>query len=156
MIPSTSTINFDKISKEKIFESIDSSNLQTKKSLDSDYNLLKYKIGSIPKMMDFIKYDSRDPFQYVEYSKSYHEYLMKTEQGFESSLSKDQRDLLSFFSKEINNSKRIEESIILRELLLKNEILIENINSNINNSIFENIVDKIFVINLKRTQHNIL
>ena len=121
-IPGSSTINFDKISKEKIFESIDSSNLQTKKSLDSDYNLLKYKIGSIPKMMDFIKYDSRDPFQYVEYSKSYHEYLMKTEQGFESSLSKDQRDLLSFFSKEINNSKRIEESVILRELLLNKEI----------------------------------
>jgi len=130
-IPGSSTINFDKISKEKIFESIDSSNLQTKRSLDSDYNLLKYKIGRIPTMMDFIKYDSRDPFQYVEYSKSYYEYLLKSEDDFESSLNKYQRDLLSFFSKEINNSKRIEESIILKELLLNNEILVRDVKNKI-------------------------
>ncbi|NQY88649.1 MAG: hypothetical protein HRT51_13055 [Colwellia sp.] len=43
--PGTSTINFDSIAKERIYAAIDSTNLQTKKDLLRDYNLLKYKLG---------------------------------------------------------------------------------------------------------------
>ena len=132
-IPGSSTINFDKISKEKIFASIDNSNLQTKRLLDADYKLLKYKIGRIPRMMDFVKYDSRDPFQYIEYSKSYHQYLLKTDKDYKSSLNDNDRVLLSFFSKETNNSKRIEESIVLKELLLNHEISLDDIKMKISN-----------------------
>lgn len=42
MIPGSSTINFDEITKEKIFKSIDSANMQLFSDLKKDYNLLKF------------------------------------------------------------------------------------------------------------------
>jgi hypothetical protein len=60
MIPGSSTINFDEITKEKIFQSIDSANMQLLSDLKKDYNLLKLKLV-IPMMVDFIEHGSRDP-----------------------------------------------------------------------------------------------
>ena len=117
LIPGCSTINFDKISKDKIFQAIDSANMQTKKDLVNDYKLLKYKLGYIPKMMDFVEHGSRDPQLYVNYSKSYYNFLKLINEPFTDTLSKEQEKLLELFSCEINNSKRVEECIILRHLI---------------------------------------
>jgi len=123
-IPGASTINFDKITKEQIFKSIDSANMQLLADLKKDYNLLKYKLGKIPKMMDFIEHGSRDPFLYIEYSRSMFNFIKKVEKDFNSNLDDKLIKLLELFSKEINNSKRVEESIILKELILKESISI--------------------------------
>jgi hypothetical protein len=72
MIPGSSTINFDE-TKEKIFQSIDS--LQLLSDLKKDYNLLKFKLGRIPMMVDFIEHGSRDPYLYVNYSNSYYNFI---------------------------------------------------------------------------------
>ncbi|QXP64613.1 DUF3427 domain-containing protein [Polaribacter sp. HaHaR_3_91] len=117
MIPGESTINFDEITKEKIYASIDSAKMQLLTNLKIDYNNLKSRIGRIPMMMDFVRNDSRDPYLFVNHSKSYFNFLNRVEKNFGSSLSIKQIKLLELFSKEINNSKRIEESIILKETI---------------------------------------
>lgn len=117
MIPGSSTINFDEITKEKIFQSIDSANMQLLKDLKKDYNLLKFKLGRIPMMMDFIAHGSRDPYLYVNYSNSYYNFIVKVEKEYNFKLSNDQIKLLELFSKEINNTKRIVECIILKSLI---------------------------------------
>ena len=119
LIPGTSTINFDKVSKEKIFEAIDTANMQLKKDLVKDYTLLKYRLGRIPKMIDFIDHGSRDPQLYVDYSKSYFNFVSSQEDSLSDKLNSFELKLLELFSNEINNSKRVEESIILRELIEK-------------------------------------
>ncbi|RVT80010.1 DUF3427 domain-containing protein [Flavobacterium sufflavum] len=124
MIPGASTINFDEITKEKIFKSIDSANMQLLADLKKDYNLLKFKLGRIPMMMDFIEHGSRDPYLYVNYSNSYYNFILKIEKDYKPQLSNKDVKLLELFSKEINNSKRVEESYILRELILENELSI--------------------------------
>jgi len=116
-IPGSSTINFDAITKERIFESIDSANMKMLTDLKKDYFLLKYKLGRMPMMMDFIEHGSRDPFLYIEYSKSFLNFVCKVEKDFTHSLSGKSVKLLEFFSNEINNAKRVEESVILKELL---------------------------------------
>jgi len=118
LMPGSSTINFDKITKEKIFAAIDSANMQLKKDLESDYKLLRFKLGRIPMMMDFIEHGSRDPFSYVNYSKSYFNFLLNLEDELKGKLSKEHTDLLELFSGEINNGKRVEESFLL-DLLIK-------------------------------------
>jgi hypothetical protein len=117
MIPGASTINFDEITKEKIFKSIDSANMQLFSDLKKDYNLLKYKLGRIPMMMDFIEHGSRDPYLYVNYSNSYYNFIAKVEKDYQSELTDEQVILLELFSKEINNSKRVEESLIIKLLI---------------------------------------
>jgi hypothetical protein len=71
-IPGTSTINFDRIAREKIFEAIDAANMQMRRDLVNDYTLLKFKLGRSPMMVDFINHGSRDPYLYVNYSRSYY------------------------------------------------------------------------------------
>ena len=133
MIPGCSTINFDEITKEKIFQSIDSANMQLLKDLKIDYNLLKFKLGKIPMMMDFIEHGSRDPFLYVDYANSYYNFVVRVETDFNLKLSKEEIKLLELFSKEINNSKRVEESYILRELILHNKLSVSDFKKNIYN-----------------------
>lgn len=126
-IPGASTINFDEITKERIFKSIDSANLRLLSDLKKDYQLLKYKLGRTPYMMDFINHGERDPFSFVEYSKSYFNFIQKVDNDFDLTLTKKSIEFLEFFSKEINNSKRVEESIILKTLITEGSIKIPTI-----------------------------
>ncbi|WP_047419798.1 DUF3427 domain-containing protein [Cellulophaga sp. Hel_I_12] len=128
MIPGESTINFDEITKERIYESIDSTNMQLLADLKIDYNNLKSRIGRTPMMMDFVKNEAREPFTFIEYSKSYFNFIKKVDSSFEKFLDKKRSELLELFSKEINNSKRIEESLILKELLENHELSISKLN----------------------------
>jgi superfamily II DNA or RNA helicase/SOS-response transcriptional repressor LexA len=131
MLPGSSTINFDEITKEKIFQSIDSANMQLYADLKKDYNLLKFKLGRIPMMMDFIEHGSRDPYLYVDYANSYYNFIVKVEKEFNSELSKQQIKLLELFNKEINNSKRLEESLILKLLIESGNLSIKELRENV-------------------------
>lgn len=133
LIPGCSTINFDRISKDKIFESIDSANMQMKKDLVQDYNLLKRKMGRIPMMIDFINHGSRDPQLYVNYSKSYFNFVAGQEEDFNGRINEKQKKLLELFSNEINNSKRIEETILLKNLILNESVDLNEFKTQIQN-----------------------
>jgi len=124
LLPGASTINFDLITKERIYKAIDTANMQVKRELISDYNLLKFKIGRIPMMIDFIEHGSRDPQLYVNRFKSYYNFVYDQEMNFIGALDVSKRKLLELFSNEINNSKRVEESIILKELLGEKEVTV--------------------------------
>ncbi len=128
-IPGSSTINFDEITKEKIFESINTANMQQKKDLERDYNLLKYELGRIPMMIDFVKHNSRDPFLFVREYKSYFNFVSKIELELKGQLSTDQINLLELFSMEIANTKRIEEILIIKELFQQSPLFIDRIKS---------------------------
>ena len=67
-------VQWNWIAKEKIYASIDATNLQTKKELLNDYKLIRFRLGRPPMMMDFVNQNSRDPYQYVEYSKSFYNF----------------------------------------------------------------------------------
>ncbi len=131
MIPGASTINFDEITKERIFKSIDSANMQLFADLKKDYNLLKFKLGRTPMMMDFIEHGSRDPFLFVDYSNSYYNFIVKVEKTENAALSKQQVKLLELFAKEINNSKRLEESLILKILIESGELSVKELKEHV-------------------------
>jgi superfamily II DNA or RNA helicase len=131
LIPGESTINFDKISKERIFQSIDSAKVQLKKDLISDFNSLKAKIGKIPMMIDFIEHGSRDPYLYVEKFKSFLNFVQSVESSLIGALNLNEIKLLELFSSEVNNAKRIEESYIVKYLIFNNKITFEELQNNI-------------------------
>lgn len=123
-IPGTSTINFDKIAKEKIYAAIDQSNFSLKKDLVKDYDLLKYKIGYSPMMMDFMFHGSRDPILYAEYAGSYFQFVSSIESNLSGVLNLDQLAILKLYSTEVNNAKRVEESELLHILITKEKVKI--------------------------------
>ncbi|OPX45940.1 ATP-dependent RNA helicase SrmB [Ruminiclostridium hungatei] len=130
-IPGSSTVNFDYITKQRIFEAINTATLNSKKDLFKEYNLLKYKLGKMPLMMDFIEHGSRDPYAFVEYSDSYFNFVSKYDENFKEDLSVSERGYLEFYSKEIGNGKRIEDIIILEEVISNNKVSIESIKQKI-------------------------
>jgi superfamily II DNA or RNA helicase/HKD family nuclease len=131
LIPGASTINFDRITKERIFDSINSAKMHLKKDLKKDYELLKFKIGRIPLMVDYIEHGSRDPQLYVESSRSYYNFLISQEDSYKNILSNDEEKLLELFSNDINNTIRVEESLILKLLLEKGLTDLKEIKSKI-------------------------
>ena len=123
LIPGASTVNFDEITKERIYQSIDSAKLNKKRDLQKDYNLLKFRIGRIPMMTDFLDYKLRDPYQYVEYSGSLYNFINEEELDTNFKLlSIEAKKLLEYFSKNINNGVRAVESLLLLMLIEKDEI----------------------------------
>lgn len=142
MIPGASTINFDEITKERIFQSIDSANMQLFADLKKDYNLLKYKLGRIPMMMDFIEHGSRDPYLYVDYAGSYYNFILKVENEINVELSSSEIKLIELFSKEINNSKRVEESLIIKYIIEQGNLSTQNLKDTIFNKYNYTITDE--------------
>lgn len=116
-IPGASTVNFDQITTERIFSSINSVTLHNKKDLVKDYTILKYQLGRTPTMMDFVNYGERDPYSFIIYSKSYYNFVNSIEKENITKIPELQMKYLEFFSKELGNAKRVEEPILLMELI---------------------------------------
>lgn len=117
LIPGASSVSFERIAKEKIFKSIDSSKLDKSRALLADYKLLKFRIGRAPMMMDFIEQNLRDPYQYVDQSNSLLEFSTQHESSFQ--VPTLHIKLLSYLGKHVCDGKRLEDAIILKLLTLK-------------------------------------
>ena len=122
LIPGCSTVSFDEISQKRIFESINNANLTLRRDLLNDYNLLKFRLGRPPMMCDFLDYESRDPYLYVEKYRSYFNFFSSVEKEASDKLNQEQKKLLELFCLEIANSKRIHETTILQELFKTNSL----------------------------------
>ena len=129
IIPGCSTVNFDEITKKRIFEAIDQANLSKLADLKKDYQLLKYELGKIPTMMDFLEHGRRDPYSFIEYKNSYYNFVSKVENELERSLNNNEAKLLEFYSKEVLNAKRADEGILLSLLIAKGKATLSELNS---------------------------
>ena len=134
LIPGSSTVQFDYISKQQIFKSIDQARFSLMKDLKSDYFYLKKKINRIPLMQDFIKYGERDPALYYKKPsrfKSYYEFIEFIEDfnseekslciddnEFNSiTLSQDYTTILKMYSQSVMNGTSIEEPLLLKKII---------------------------------------
>lgn len=100
-----------------------------KRDLVQDYRLLKYRLGRMPMMTDFVSSDLRDPFQFVEYSKSYLNFVKMVEDETTLEISSVALKLLEYYSKDINDGKRVEESLVLKYLLTSVSVDISELKS---------------------------
>ena len=123
VITGESTIHFDEISKKRIFESIDSSKT-TKNLLREKYFALKYKLGRIPNVFDFYEYGEIDPMLFIQYSKSYDQFVKSVDKDFTVSFSDKEEAILEFISSLVNG-KRIHELLMISSLLNNEKISLE-------------------------------
>ncbi|NFG26571.1 DUF3427 domain-containing protein [Clostridium botulinum] len=122
LIPGCSTINFDEVSKKKIFESIDVANFNDIKIIKESYNKLKQKIGKIPTLSDFDTYNSIDPLRIFNSKSigSYYKFLKKYEKEYKIELNNSQELFIEFLSKKLASGKRPHE-LLLIESAINNE-----------------------------------
>ena len=115
IIPGASSINFDEISKKRIYESINNSSFSKVALFKEKYNNLKYKLGRIPSLYDFAINGEFNPEIILNHNKfkTYHDFLLNVDDGYESELSEEELSTLRFISKKLIKGIRPHELVIL-------------------------------------------
>lgn len=125
LIPGASTIHFDEISKERIFNAVD--NLKSMKALIKEsYTSLKNRLGRIPRLVDFYENEEIDPMIIIREYKTYYAMLKAMEKKQEiEELSDSETLILEYLSKTVLSGVRPQELELLKMLLEHNEVSIE-------------------------------
>ncbi|NLK95284.1 MAG: DEAD/DEAH box helicase [Clostridiales bacterium] len=125
-IPGCSNIQMDRIAQERILNQLNTENFNSLKYLKEEYNQFKGLLGGkIPyNLMDYVKYDGApDPLKFINYAKTYQEFLKKVEKGFNGDVINDEVYLKIL--KELSNKlplKRPHEFIIIKYLIENSEM----------------------------------
>lgn len=121
IIPGSSSVHFDEITKDKIYRAIDSSSVNKVNDIVYEYRCLKNKLGRIPTYEDFENYNTIDMMCIFNNPTlgSYHIFLKKYEKEYpyKNSLLDAQEEMLMFIAQKIANGKRVDELLLLECLL---------------------------------------
>ncbi|MCR5605043.1 MAG: DEAD/DEAH box helicase [Lachnospiraceae bacterium] len=119
VIPGSSTVHFDEISRKRIFASVDNANFSDLKLIKENYTTLKNKLGRIPALKDFDDYGEMDVLRIFDNSSlgSYYKFLVKYEKDYTIRLSNDEETVIEFDSKKLASGKRIQELQLFKRLL---------------------------------------
>lgn len=158
-ISGASTINIDRIAKEKIYKAIDNTKLNTISMLKSSYQDVKMKIGRIPDIIDFEKLGAVDMMNFFNHAdlKSYYGFLVKYEKEFKIRFTIEQEHIINFVCQKLANGKRSQELTILKELLYNKESKIDGSNLLLQN--LERVLTNQFVVSMQekpKFEHAIL
>ena len=128
IIPGSSTIHFDEISKKQIFASIDSANFNDIKLIKDSYKNLKNKLGRIPTILDFDAYGEMDVQRIFDNKSlgSYYMFLKKYEKEYKIRLCPIEENFIKFICTKFANGKRNTELLLLQKLLNEETNLFKN------------------------------
>lgn len=141
-IPGASTVHFDEIAKEKIFNSIDK--IKGMRSIIKEsYISLKNRIGRTPLLYDFYEQGEIDPLVIIREYKTYWQFLEAVEKGkYFSKLIDHEKLILEYLSKTILSGVRPSELYILKMLLTKETIPVSEIQRDIRRVLDYKITDQ--------------
>ena len=120
IIPGGSTIHFDEISKKRIFDAIDKTNIMNSIAfLKEKYIALKNKLGKVPSILDFYEYGEIDPMLFIEKERTYDSFVRKVDKDYTTVFLEQDETVLDFVSQLLINGKRPHELIMLQLLMEK-------------------------------------
>lgn len=115
-IAGLSSVNFDEISRQRIFESLATTTLDSMSNLKKSFIELRNRLGRPPLLIDFARFDTVDPTVIATKQKNYWRFLNKV--GAEEARAGAFDDsVLTFLSEELLNGKRPHELLLLSHLL---------------------------------------
>jgi len=119
IIPGSSTIHFDEVTRKRIYESIDASNFNDVRIIKDSYQQLKFKLGRIPSLLDFEEHGEMDVIRIFENQSlgSYYKFLTKYENDYSIRISERAEKYLEYISKKFASGKRVHELQMLKRLL---------------------------------------
>ena len=134
VIPGASTLYFDEVSRQKIFDSIDKARTQELKLVTQAYTHLKNKLGRIPSMMDFEDYGSLDVTKIFLTKKnnkafgSYYQFLEQMEPENTLHFSATEHEILANLSTKFGLGKSVLEITMLKQAIDGEAALIDATN----------------------------
>lgn len=140
-IPGASTVHFDEIAKEKIFNSIDK--IKGMRSIIKEsYISLKNRIGRTPLLFDFYEQGEIDPLVIIREHKTYWKFMENVEKGkYFCKLNDHEKLILEYLSKTILSGVRPSELFILQKLLTKKTFSVNEVQKELKRLLDYNITD---------------
>lgn len=121
-LPGATSVHFDDIAKEKIYEAIDCKRyLADLRELKESYYNMEYRLGRQPMMMDFVYIGDKDPYLFIAKKESFYGFVQYVH-PYESTMTKAHNDVLVMLSQEVANGKRVEELLLIDKLLDMNAV----------------------------------
>lgn len=134
IIPGSSSITFEKIAQERIFENINSSNFSNKKNIEQDFIFLEKQLGRVPFLYDFFENNMIEPTIILKYKKTYDEVLKIMKPGMDfGQISKSENNFLRFLYGIFTPSKRVHEMEVLNYLFQEEKLEVNKFNNYVEN-----------------------
>lgn len=115
-ISGLSSVNFDQISRHRIFRSLADTTLDSIQNLKRTINELENRLNRPPSLLDFARFDTADPVVVATKRDNYWS-LLHSLKKVDRAPSREQSAWLSLLSQEILNGKRPHELLLIRALL---------------------------------------
>ncbi len=115
-LPGLSSVSFDEISRERILSSISQTQLDSMSNLKNALLAMRNRVGGVPKLWDFYRFQSVDPVLLAT-KREHYPALVQALLRVDSELSPAESRALNLISHEVLAAKRLHEFLLL-ELLL--------------------------------------
>jgi len=117
-LPGASTVNFDVVTKDRIFQSIDRAKNTVMRDLKSEYSAMQGRLGRPPRMMDWKRLGGRDARLFGEAAKGAYVHFARLMDDMDAqTIDSDTMGAMSVWAKDSLNGSSIEEPTLVLELL---------------------------------------
>ncbi|GHD13841.1 helicase [Zhihengliuella salsuginis] len=117
VLPGLSSVRFDKVAQDRVLRSITEVKLDSMKLLKSAMQTMHNRLGRVPRLRDFYRFESVDPVLLATKKENYPSMVAATITDKTNTFSPAANRMLRMLSNEVFTAKRVHEFVLLRELL---------------------------------------
>lgn len=116
VLPGLSSVRFDRIARERVLRAIAESSLDSIANLKRAVELLRARLGRLPELQDFIRFESADPVVVATRAGNYPALLEKVAK-ISTGLTEAESRAMTMLSLEVLDAKRLHETLVLKTLV---------------------------------------
>ncbi len=117
ILPGLSSVRFDRVAQERVLRAITDTKLDSMQNIKKSIDVLRNRLGHVPALTDFLRFESVDPVLVATKDKSYPALLERLYRTTDSGLTATERRALELLSHEVLTAKRPHEHAVVRALL---------------------------------------
>jgi hypothetical protein len=121
VIAGLSSVRFDRIAQERVLQSLAQTKLDSLPNLKTAIETIRNRVGHVPMLFDFLRFESVDPIVLATRAGSYPELLAKLKIE-RNELTPYESRVLGVVSRELLTAKRSNELLLLRQLMADERI----------------------------------
>ena len=125
-LPGLSSVSFDRISRDRILESIRQTRLDSNANLEAALLAVKNRLGRVPDLWDFYRFDSVDPVLLATRLDHYPAFV-QAKLKIKSNLTGSEWEALRLISNEVLTAKQIHEFLLLETLMERNSVTLDDV-----------------------------
>lgn len=148
VISGLSSVSFDRIAEKRVLQALTTVKLDSLQNLKTAIEAVRNRVGKIPLLEDFLKFESVDPIVLATKAGSY-PLLLQQLKIHNHELNDSELKILGMVSKEYLTAKRPHELLLLRELLSLGTITVQHAKQLLVEAGIDNISDQLIASALR-------